>query len=410
MHKKSRGLQNFFLLATLVALISLVTFVAVSNPAHFTDLMNYIKHFIVDRPLDAQKVFGLTMALIGAITAIVWMVRNFRAGRKMHAIVDPIIVVIMVSLGLMIFRARLFVSDLFASPVAGDRAAAMIMVELAILVVIFLLISVVLVIIEEVKDRRIMKVKTVRHDERDCCCEQECENQREVIEIKELVNEIRDILNEKGLQGRKVLVKKVITEEVPAEEEIEKVKVVSPIPGKEEPVAVFTKEEVQINPVNVEEPIEVEHEEKVSKKVIRRPFDEKMATAEDLNKENYNILKNELLSYGIKSRISHSGDTFRFKRETYAKITLVGKNLKIYLALNPTDYNDSTIPAKDVSAKKCFAEVPTMLGVKSRLSVKRAKMLIAELMKAKELAQKQVEEVNYAKEFTAPKAKKGKAK
>lgn len=145
-----------------------------------------------------------------------------------------------------------------------------------------------------------------------------------------------------------------------------------------------------------------------AKKVVRRPFDEKMTKASSEIKDNYNILKNELLSYGVKSRLSHGSDTFRLRKEEYARITLVGKNLKLYLATDPKKYEGTTIPARDESKKKCFANTPTMIKVKSALSIKRAKMMIADLMEAKGLPQGEVGNVNYAKQLKNRQARKAK--
>ena len=140
-----------------------------------------------------------------------------------------------------------------------------------------------------------------------------------------------------------------------------------------------------------------------SKKVVRKPFAEKMAKASDDIKTTYNILKNELISYGVKSRISHGADTFRLRKQEYAKITLVGKNLKLYVAVDPKKYEGTTFPVRDEGSKKCFATTPTMIKVKSTLSIKRAKMMIADLMAERGLIKGDVENVNYAKQLKARK-------
>ena len=49
--------------------------------------------------------------------------------------------------------------------------------------------------------------------------------------------------------------------------------------------------------------------------------------------------------------------------------------LKVYYALNPKDFADSTYPIVDASEKVAYEEVPALLKVKSNLSVKRAKEL-----------------------------------
>ena len=60
-----------------------------------------------------------------------------------------------------------------------------------------------------------------------------------------------------------------------------------------------------------------------------------MKSAEKEMKANYNELKSEVLSYGVKSRVSNTGDTFRLHTKTYLKITIAGKSLKLYFALDP---------------------------------------------------------------------------
>lgn len=115
-------------------------------------------------------------------------------------------------------------------------------------------------------------------------------------------------------------------------------------------------------------------------KIIRIPFEKRIVSADKVMKEHYNDLKSEILAYGAKSRISNSGDTFRLHTVTYVKITIAGKSLKLYLALNPRDYKDSTIPFADASDKGTYKEIPFVFKVKSDLSVRRAKQLIAEAM------------------------------
>ena len=183
-----------------------------------------------------------------------------------------------------------------------------------------------------------------------------------------------------------------ITKEVVVKEE----KKVEPAP-----VVVAAKPEPVVAAVVEEEPVVVANK----KKVVRRPFAEKMTKASDEIKDNYNVLKNELLSYGVKSRISHGGDTFRLRKREYAKITLVGKNLKLYVATDPAKYEGTTIPFRDESAKKCFAATPTMIKIKSPLSVKRAKMMIADVMAEADLPQGEVANTNYVRQLKTKKAR-----
>ena len=171
-----------------------------------------------------------------------------------------------------------------------------------------------------------------------------------------------------------------------------------PAPVVEEPVA-----EPEPEPAPVEEPAPVVEEPVAEEKakIIRIPFEERMVNADKDMQDNYNEIKNEILSYGVKSRVSNSGDTFRLHRKTYVKLTIAGKSLKLYFALNPDDYKDSTIPVQDASEKNIYAEIPLVFKVKSGLSMKRCKQLIADVMEKDGLEQGEVGKVNWVKEIKA---------
>ena len=136
-------------------------------------------------------------------------------------------------------------------------------------------------------------------------------------------------------------------------------------------------------------------------KIIRIPFEERITSADKDMKNNYNELKNDIMAYGVKSRVSNSGDTFRLHRKTYVKLTIAGKSLKLYFALNPDDYKDTTLPIQDASEKGIYAEIPLVFKVKSGLSMRRAKQLIADTMAQDGLVQGEIGKVNWVKEIAA---------
>lgn len=157
-------------------------------------------------------------------------------------------------------------------------------------------------------------------------------------------------------------------------------------------------------PVVVEEPAPLPAPAPVveeKKPIIRIPFEERITTADKEMKDNYNELKNEIMSYGVKSRVSNSGDTFRLHRKTYVKLTIAGKSLKLYFALNPDDYKDSTLPIQDASGKGIYEEIPLVFKVKSGLSMRRCKQLIADVMEKDNLVQGEIGKVNWVKEIAA---------
>ncbi len=200
-------------------------------------------------------------------------------------------------------------------------------------------------------------------------------------------------------------IRKIVKEEL---EKLDKVVIAKTVPVvyaevKEPAPAPVKKAEPKPAPA----PVKEEEEEK-RKSAPRIPFAVKMVKAEKDIQDKYNEIKNEILAYGAKSRVSIAGDTFRLHRKAYVKITLVGKTLKVYFALNPRDYIDSPIPVTDSGDKASYEEVPALLKVRSNLSVKRAKELTAQAMEKdgvrKEL---EVEDHNWIKDLRAElKAKK----
>ena len=188
-----------------------------------------------------------------------------------------------------------------------------------------------------------------------------------LVDIRRIVREELERLDKVAIVREEVVEKVVEKVEEPVAEE--------PAPVEEAPV----EEPVAEEPAPVEEaPVEAEGE--TDRKIIdavRIPFAEKMARADEDICDKYNELKQEILAYGCNSRISIGGDTFRLHRKPYVKITLVGKTLKVYFALNPSDFVDSPMPVVDAGDKSAYAEVPSLLRVRSNLSLKRAKELVA---------------------------------
>lgn len=191
-----------------------------------------------------------------------------------------------------------------------------------------------------------------------------------------------------------------VVEEVKEEVEVEQV--AEPI-LEEAPVV----EEVSAPEPVVEEAVEapvvapVVNENEEKKVYERLTFAERLLQSEDDVKDNYNELKNEILAYGVKSRISAVGDTFRLHKKMYVRITVAGKGLKLYFALDPKDYENSTIPVSDASKKAMYEEIPLCFKVKSGLSMRRCKDLIAAAMAVDNLEKGEVGKVNWVKEIKA---------
>ena len=197
------------------------------------------------------------------------------------------------------------------------------------------------------------------------------------------------------------IVEEVKEEEPVVEEPVAEEPAPQPEPVVEE-AAPIEEQPIEEQPVEEPQP-EAQPEPVVEEKkpIIRIPFTERMINADEEMKNNYNELKNEILSYGVNSRVSNSGDTFRLHRVTYVKITIAGLSLKLYFALNPDDYKDSTLPIQNAGHKGIYAEIPLVFKVKSGLSMRRAKQLIQDVMDKNGLEQGEIKDINWVEQLKA---------
>ena len=216
-----------------------------------------------------------------------------------------------------------------------------------------------------------------------------------------------------GIQGAPVTPAQApeVKKEEPKQEENNAAEEAAPV--EENPVEEPVQEEVSAEPVEetpVEEAIPEQQAEEVvvpveeapveeKKPIIRIPFTERMLSADKEMQDNYNELKNEILSYGVNSRVSNSGDTFRLHRKTYVKITIAGLSLKLYFALNPDDYKDSTLPIQNAGHKGIYEEIPLVFKVKSGLSMRRCKQLIQDVFDKNGFEQGEIGHVNWVEEL-----------
>ena len=206
------------------------------------------------------------------------------------------------------------------------------------------------------------------------------------------------------------IVKPIVEEKPPVEEDEE---VIEEDEEEEEEIEAEMVEAKPLSPLDLllaeekaEEPLPVLDKKptpkminKPKQKVIRLPFDVKLLKLDKDVLVKYNELKNYILAFGVGSRVSNAGDTFRLHKKMYVRITAAGKGLKVYYALDPKKYQDSTIPVQDASNKGLYKEIPLVFKVKSDLSMKRAKMLVDDVMAANGSAQGPVENVDYIAEL-----------
>ena len=115
------------------------------------------------------------------------------------------------------------------------------------------------------------------------------------------------------------------------------------------------------------------------KRKKRASFETRLKNSEYDIRHKYYDLRDYIKWYGLNNRISIPGDSFSYKRRKYAFITIVGKHIKFYIALDPDKYENSPIPVERASAKK-YVDTPCVLRIKSDLSYRRAKLLVDDLM------------------------------
>ena len=129
------------------------------------------------------------------------------------------------------------------------------------------------------------------------------------------------------------------------------------------------------------------------------PFSVRMKEADPFVREAYNELKSEVLSYGIKSRVSSTSDRFRLHKKEYVKMVIAGQFLKLYFALNPEDYVNTTYPFDDAGRMGAHKDTPFVFKIKSGLSVRRAKQLINDVASKDGLTQGEIEAHDWASEL-----------
>ena len=128
----------------------------------------------------------------------------------------------------------------------------------------------------------------------------------------------------------------------------------------------------------------------------KKSFVAKLSLSSDDTLAYYSDLKNELLSYKkIKERTSWGYETFRRGRKLIAKLAVRGKTLRLYVALDPSNFEK----AIDVSHVKSHASVPCLLKIKNPRRLGYAKALISLAMQEAEIARKEIEYVDYTETF-----------
>lgn len=203
----------------------------------------------------------------------------------------------------------------------------------------------------------------------------------EPIVVEEVVEEEEEIISEP--EPEPVIIES--TPEVEEEPEDDEVEEVVEVTGddqedEEEKILRLIEEYKKRYQNEWEAEILKKYPELMKKHYERREFSEKLMKLDQNQKDNYNTLKNEIMKHGLKNRTTKYFDTFIYKTTIICKIGVVGKSIRLYLALNPNDYPEGQFPHKDVSNIKRHEKTPYLMKIASNLSVRRGLKLINDLM------------------------------
>ena len=111
----------------------------------------------------------------------------------------------------------------------------------------------------------------------------------------------------------------------------------------------------------------------------RRSFKSRLIQDEKMQ-DFYTDIKNAFSELtGVKTRLSRHCENFRYHAERIAKLNVGGKTLTLYLALDPSAYEDSKYRYEDVSDRKTYIETPMKIRITSKRMVKYCKELLADL-------------------------------
>ncbi len=220
--------------------------------------------------------------------------------------------------------------------------------------------------------------------------------------VEEQVDEVEEPVEETPVEEeQEEQAEEEVEEEEPQIEEVQEEELPEEEPQVEEEVASAVAEEIVEEEIDDEEEEEDfdEDEEEDEEDDEEEEEDEEIGEIEiggksyrpkyayptriklvsDKVKDFYTDIKNEFLSYGIKSRISKTKENFNFSRDNVARFVVRGKTLKLYIAIDPSSIDHAYFHHKDVSEKKTYFDIPTMMPIKSRLASVKARELVAML-------------------------------
>lgn len=134
--------------------------------------------------------------------------------------------------------------------------------------------------------------------------------------------------------------------------------------------------------------------------VLEKTFTAKLIQSEEIVKAYYTELKNELLSYTkVHARMSKKRESFNFGRVCLARLTIRGKTLRLHLALDPREYEETKYKVEDTSEIKSLADTPLMYKIRNDRRLKYAKDLIATMMAQFDAERQEIDPIDYQRQY-----------
>lgn len=122
---------------------------------------------------------------------------------------------------------------------------------------------------------------------------------------------------------------------------------------------------------------DIEFDTPEGRMVFDRSFTARIIQADDALKARYSELKNYILQYkGVKNRISWRRETYSMGRKTVAMFTVRGKTLCLYLAADPTRFDNTKYNVENMSETASRRKTPLLFRIKSDRRTAYAKQLI----------------------------------
>lgn len=217
--------------------------------------------------------------------------------------------------------------------------------------------------------------------------------------VEEVAEPVAETVEEVAEQPVQETAEEEVAEETPVVEEVAVEETVAEQVVAEEPAQEEVVEPVAEETVATEEEVAVAEESAPAEEKISyiKSYLAKLSLTRDTTKKGYSLIKNTLLSYAkVKSRISWKEENFRVGRKTVAKITVKGRTVVVYLALDVANV-DGKYTVADASNQASKKAVPCMYKLSGVRRFKYACELIAKMFDEMGVAKVKDESVDYCK-------------